>query len=92
MAMLRMLHRAAFIGNVCFLLALGILRLRHPLDPGLTSFMLITGFFVSISLNVVVNVWQMALRFSNKKTEVAPRWLRMVNGGFLAIQLILLLR
>jgi len=92
MAILRMLHRAAFIGNLCFLLAVVILRFRPPLNPGITSFILIMGFFVSVALNVVVNVWQMALRFSNKKTETAPRWLRLVNGGFLAVQLILILK
>ena len=92
MAMLRVLHRAAFIGNICFLVAIVLLHLKQPINPGLTSFILIMGFFVSVILNVVVNVWQLVLRFSNKKEDGAPRWLRMVNGAFLAIQLILLLK
>jgi hypothetical protein len=87
-----MFHRVAFICNLCFLFGLVILRLRQPVNPGLTSLILVLGFFVSVILNVVVNVWMGVLRFSNKPLEGIPRWLIYVNGGFLAIQLILILK
>ena len=92
MARLRMFHRVAFICNLCFLFGLVILRLRQPVNPGLTSLILVLGFFVSVILNVVVNVWMGVLRFSKKSLEGIPRWLIYVNGGFLAIQLILILK
>ena len=92
MALLRILHRAAFICNLCFLIAVCLLHFKYPMNPGLTSIILIMGLFVAVVLNIVVNVWQMVLRFSNKKPEGIPRWLINTNGGFLAIQLILLLK
>lgn len=92
MASLRMFHRVAFICNLCFLLGLIILKIRQPVNPGLTSLILVLGFFLSVVLNVIVNVWMGMLRFSNKKIDGIPRWLIWVNGGFLAIQLILMLK
>jgi hypothetical protein len=92
MALLRTIHRAAFICNLFFLLALFILWLRHPINSGLSSIILVLGFFVSVLLNVVVNIWGMTRRFSKKSMDPVPRWLRIVNGGFLAVQLILLLK
>jgi hypothetical protein len=92
MAWLRMFHRAAFICNLCFLIAVWILRLKYPVNPGLTSIILIMGLFVAVVLNIVVNIWQMVLRFSDKKADGVPHWLIYINGGFLAIQLILLLK
>lgn len=92
MALLRTLHRAAFICNLCFLFALFILWLKHPVNEGLTSIILVLGFFVSVLLNVVVNVWLMILRISRKSLEQIPGWLIIVNGGFLAIQLILIFK
>lgn len=92
MALFRTLHRAAFICNLCFLLALFILWLRHPMNAGLTSIILVMGFFVSVLLNVAVNVWGILLKFSKKSLVEIPRWLIYVNGGFLIIQLVLLLK
>lgn len=94
MALLRMLCRAAFICNVCFMLALGILRLRRPdiSDPGITSLIIVMGFFLAIILNVVVSIWLLTLRIYKKQTEGIPRSLIFINGGFMAIQLILLFK
>jgi hypothetical protein len=92
MALLRMLHRAAFICNVCFLLTIGILWLKHPINPGLTSLVIVMGFFVSIVLNIVVNLWMLLLLISKKPVQGIPRLLIYLNGGFLAVQLILLLK
>jgi len=94
MALLRVLCRAAFICNVCFMLALGILWLKHPenSDPGISSLIIVMGFFLAIILNIVVNLWLIILRISGRRTEGIPRYLIIVNGGFMAIQLILLIK
>jgi hypothetical protein len=92
MALLRICHRVAFICNLCFLIGLIILKIRYPLNDGLNSMILVLGFFLSVILNCVVNVWMGILRFSNKPLTGIPHWLIYVNGGFLAIQLILMLK
>ena len=94
MALLRMLCRAALICNVCFMLALGILWLKHPenSDPGISSLIIVMGFFLAIVLNIVVNLWLLILRISKKQTEAIPRAIIIINGGFMAIQLILLIK
>jgi hypothetical protein len=94
MALLRMLCRAAVICNVCFMLAVGILWLKHPenSDPGISSLIIVMGFFLAIILNIVVNVWLLILRISKKRVEGIPRSLIVINGGFMAIQLILLFK
>jgi hypothetical protein len=92
MAFLRMLHRAAFICNVCFLLAIGILWLKHQVNPGISSLVIVMGFFISIILNIVVNLWMLMLVVSKKQVRGIPRLLIYLNGGFLAIQLILLIK
>ena len=92
MALLRMLIRAAFICNVCFLLAIGMLWIKHPINPGLASLIIVMGFLVSILLNVVVNLWLIFLRLFKKPLVDIPRLLIYLNGGFLAIQLILLIK
>jgi len=92
MALLRMLNRAAFICNVCFLFAIGILWYRHPVNPGLASIIIVMGFFISILLNLIVNAWLIFLLMLKKPVNGIPRWLIYLNGGFLAVQLILFLK
>lgn len=94
MALLRVLCRTAFICNVCFMLAIGILWLKHPenSDPGISSLIFVMGFFLAIILNIVVNLWLVTLRISGRKTEGIPKYLIIINGGFMAIQLILLVK
>jgi hypothetical protein len=92
MALLRMLNRAAFICNICFLLAVGILLFRHPVNPGLTSIIIVMGFIVSVVLNFTVNVWLIFLFIAKKPLSEIPRWLIFLNGGFLAVQLILIIK
>lgn len=94
MALLRVLCRAAFICNVCFMLALAILWLKHPenSDPGISSLIIVMGFFIAIILNVVVNLWLLIHRISRGRIESIPRYLIIINGGFMAIQLILLIK
>jgi hypothetical protein len=94
MGLLRMLYRSAFICNVCFMLGLVILWLKHPVnsDPGISSLIIVMGFFLAIILNIVVNLWMLFLRVVKKPMEGIPRSLIYINGGFLAIQLILLIK
>jgi len=76
------------------MLAIGILRLKHPenWDPGISSLIIVMGFFVAIVLNIVVNLWLLVLRLSKKRTEGIPRTLIIINTVFLAIQIILLIK
>jgi hypothetical protein len=74
MASLRMFHRVAFICNLCFLLGLIILKFRQPVNPGLTSLILVMGFFLFVVLNIIVNELIGMLRFSNKTIKGIPRW------------------
>jgi hypothetical protein len=92
MPLLRMFNRAAFICNICFLLAIGLLWLKQPINPGLSSLVIVMGFLLSIILNVVVNVWLFLLKISKKPLIGIPRLLIYINGGFLVIQIILLIK
>mgnify|MGYP001557258656 FL=1 len=92
MGFLRMLNRAAFICNVCFLLALLILRIRQPVDPGLASLVIVMGFVLSIILNLLVNSWHLIRWLSKRSLHDIPRQFIYLNCGFLLIQLILLLK
>jgi hypothetical protein len=76
------------------MLAVGILWLKHPenSDPGISSLIIVMGFFLAVVLNVVVNLWLLILRISKKQTEGIPRSLVLINGGFMVIQLILLIK
>jgi hypothetical protein len=70
------------------------LWLKHPLnsDPGISALIIVMGFFLAIFLNIVVNLWMLFLRFAKKPMEGIPHSLIYINGGFLAIQLILLIK
>ena len=92
MALLRMFYRAAFICNLCFLLAIGFLWFKHPIEKEFASLIIVMGFFLSVILNVVINGWMLVLFITKKKTKGIPKPLIYLNGGFLALQLILLLR
>jgi len=92
MPLLRILCRAALICNICFLIAIWIIWLKHPVNQGLTSIMLIMGFFISPCLNIVVNAWLSLNRVSKKPRAEIPRLIIFLNGAFLAIQLIIFLK
>jgi hypothetical protein len=92
MALLRMLNRAAFICNICFLLAIFLLRLKSPVNPGIASLIIVMGFVLSVILNIVVISSMLILRIRKKPMTSIPRLLIYLNGGFLAIQIILLIK
>jgi hypothetical protein len=92
MAFLRLLNRAAFICNICFLFAIFLLWYRQPVNPGLSSLIIAMGFLLSIVLNIVVNIWLILLWIFKKPFAGIPRLLIYLNGGFLIIQIILLIK
>ncbi len=92
MAFLRILNRAAFICNVCFLLAIFLLWYSPPVYPGISSLIIVMGFLLSIVLNIVVNIWLVLIRVFKKPLPVIPRFLFYLNGAFLVIQIILLIK
>ena len=94
MTLLRLLNRSAFICNICFLLAIGILIVKSPHDanPGLGAVIIVMGFFMSVILNIIVNIWLGILKLRKKPVSEIPAWLRYTNGGFMIIQLIYLFR
>jgi hypothetical protein len=92
MALLRMLNRAAFICNVCFLLAICLLWFKNPVNPGLSSLIIVMGFLLSIVLNIVVNIWLLLIKISKKSLSGIPKMIIYINGGILVIQLILLIK
>lgn len=92
MGLLRMLNRAAFICNICFLLAIGLLYFKHPVNPGFASLIIVMGFLLSIILNLLVNIILLYYKMTKKPIIEIPRMLRILNGGFLIIQLVLLIK
>jgi hypothetical protein len=92
MALLRMLNRSAFICNVCFLLAIWILWLKHPVNEGLVSLIIVMGFFLSVLLNTIVILWLLVLRVKKKTAAGIPEKLIYLNGGFLLVQIFLLIK
>ncbi len=92
MALLRLINRAAFICNICFLLALGILHYKGLIMDDLTSLIIVMGIFLSILLNLIVIVWFLINLLIKKPIERSSRKLIYLNAGFLLVQLILLIK
>jgi hypothetical protein len=92
MALLRMLCRAAFICNLCFLLAIGIVRFRFMAYPELNSTILVMGFFIAVMLNFLVCSWLFIRWLVKKPTPGISPVLIYVNGGFMVIQLIFIFK
>jgi hypothetical protein len=76
------------------MLGLGILWLKHPMDsdPGISSLIIVMGFFLAIILNIIINGWLLILRLIKKPVNEIPRALIYINGGFLIVQLFLLIK
>jgi hypothetical protein len=92
MALFRMLQRSAFICNICFLLALGLIWYKHPVNPGIASLIIVMGFFLSVVLNAIVNFWLLFFWIFKKPFPGIPKQLIYINGGFLLIQIMLILK
>jgi hypothetical protein len=76
------------------MLALAILWLRHPeiSEPGISSLIIVMGFFLAVFLNIVVGIWLLILVITKRRIEGIPRSLIIINEVFMAIQLYLLIK
>jgi len=92
MALLRMLNRAAFICNICFLLALGFLHYKGLAREDLTSLIIVMGIFLSVVLNIVILLWLLILLFIKKPPDGISKPVIYINACFLAVQLFLLIK
>jgi hypothetical protein len=93
MNLLRLLSRAAFLCNLCFLFCGFILWLKHPWEGELVVLVIIMGYLLSALLNFIVNIWYFALWVRRKSiTGSVPGWLILANFLFFILQLILLLK
>lgn len=90
MALLRMLNRAAFICNICFLLTIGFLYFKGLIADDLQSTIVVMGIVLSLIFNIVVVVWLFLLKMKKRSIAGISKPLIWINTGFLAIQLFLL--
>ena len=91
MGLLRHLSKAAFVCNICFLIALLILHVRRQTDQELSSLVIVMGFFLAVVLNLIVNAWIGQWLIRKKTMPGLPAWLRYSNFIFLVLQLIFIL-
>jgi hypothetical protein len=92
MGLLRTLNRSAFICNIAFLLAVIILWMKNPVNPGLAALIIVMGFVLSVILNVIVNAWHLIRKVKKQTLQEIPAALIYLNAIFLVIQLILFIR
>jgi hypothetical protein len=91
MRLLRLLSRVAFICNVCFLLASLVQYLPHPPEGEIISSIIVLGYFLSVIVNVLVNLTLLILFiFGKLKTAGVPVWLLIVNFLFFIVQFIVI--
>jgi len=90
---IRFFSKVAFLCNICFLLAIIIQWIPHPLQGELIATTLILGYVFAAIVNLVVSLWIAILFFSGKLWQSAmPAWLIVANLLFLLPELILLLK
>jgi hypothetical protein len=91
MRLLRLLSRVAFICNVCFLLASLVQYLPHPPEGEIISSIIVLGYFLSVIVNVLVNLSLLILFiFGKLKAAGIPVWLLIVNFLFFVVQFIVI--
>lgn len=99
MRLLLFLQRVTFICNLFFLLCL-VIRYTHnffvydgdiALFQWIVTFLrnvvIILGFFVSVILNWIVNIWEAILLF-NRRTVVGSKWFRTFNFVIFLFQIV----
>ncbi len=92
MRLLRLLSRVAFICNVCFLLASLVQYLPHPPEGEIISSIIVLGYFLSVIVNVLVNLSLLILFiFGKLKAAGIPAWLLIVNFLFFIVQFIVII-
>jgi hypothetical protein len=92
MRLLRFFSRVAFICNICFLVASSVQWLPALPDNALTSDILVSGYFLSIIVNAIVNVSVLFLFVIRRlRAAAVPPWLLIVNFLFFIVQIILII-
>jgi hypothetical protein len=95
MQLIRFLSRVAFICNICFLAAAftqWIPRMPQLPDNGLTSTIIMMGYFLSIIINILVNTNVIILfLFGRLRAAGIRTWLLIANLTVFVIQVILLI-
>lgn len=90
---IRFFSKVAFICNICFLFALLIQWMPHPLQGDLIATTVILGYVFSAIVNLIINLWCAVLFLSGKLlNNSVPVWLIIANFLFLIPELILLLK
>lgn len=90
---IRFFSKVAFICNICFLLALIIQWMPHPLQGEIVATTIILGYAFAAIVNLIINLWYGVLFFSGKLlNNSVPFWLIIANFLFLIPELILLLK
>jgi len=90
---IRFFSKVAFLCNICFLLAIIIQWVPHPLQGELIATTVILGYVFAAIVNLAVSSWIAILFFSGKLPQSdVPVWLIVANFLFLAPEIILLLR
>jgi hypothetical protein len=89
---LRFLSRVAFICNICFLLSYLSRWLPALPDNALISDIIVLGYFVSLLLNLVINLMILLLFVAGRLRRMGiPVWLLIVNFVFFIVQLLILI-
>lgn len=93
MRRLLFLSRVAFICNLAFLLSVLLQWKPVVLNEGLVSTIIVTGYFLAPFLfSPVVNLAYAVILLQKKVlTSFVPKWLVLLNVGFLLVQILFVL-
>lgn len=86
MRWLLFLSRVALICNLFFAAFLVLRYTTIALPEGIKSFIIITGYPMSILMNVVVNIAVLVCKIATRPTNV-PGWLILFNLFFFFVQI-----
>jgi hypothetical protein len=82
------LQRVAFLLNIIFFVCVIFWAVpKVELPQGLTSFLMIAGWPLSMFINLVIVCWFLILLLLRKQT-IQPIWLPVVNSVIFILQLI----
>jgi hypothetical protein len=87
MRWLLFLSRLAFICGIFFLLTVSLQINNWSQDEGITSTIVIIGYFLSVFIIPAVNLCYLTVLVIRKKLYPVPLWLSLANLLFLFLQL-----
>lgn len=80
--------RVALIFNVVFFIAVGLQYVRFEVPQSAASILVVGGLFLSLIVNLLVNVW-FAILLVSKKLQLKINSLFFINLVILIIQLLI---